>query len=180
MSEMSTNTALRHDHPDAPPAVRAAHQLWAEIERAQTQRDDVDALITRLAATLETLLDGLPRAERDDFRLRLARLRTGDLAPTDGRGKDVHNNIIELFKRTGRKGWTIPDIHAALGNDGEEADPKLVKAIYNAVNYLAKKGTLRRISWGQYVVRETGIGVAEHLDHIVPDDGTIRRSENDD
>jgi len=176
---MSTN-AHKHDPESPPPAVRAASQLWAEIERANARREDANALINRLAATLETLIDGLPAAERDDYRLRLLKLRGGDLPSTDGRGKDVHNNIVDLFKRTGRKDWTIPEIQAALTKDGQLADPKVVKAIYNAVNYLAKKGMIRRVSWGQYVFSESGAGLAEHWDHLVPDDGAIRRSENDD
>jgi hypothetical protein len=174
---MTHNAALRQHHENASPTVRAAGQLWTEIERAKSKREDADALIKRLAGTLETLLDDLPALERDDYRLRLAKLRNGEA--TDGRGKDVHNNIIDLLKRTGRRDWTVPEIQAELSKGGEEADPKVVKAIYNAVNYLARKGTLRRVSWGQYIF-ESGGGVADYLDHLVPDDGTVRRSENDD
>jgi hypothetical protein len=173
MSEMSENAALRQHQDAASPTVRAAGQLWAEIERAKAQREDADALIKRLAGTLEILLDDLPASERNDYRQRLAKLRNGETI--DGRGKDVHNNIIDLLKRTGRRDWTVPEIQAALSKEGEEADPKVVKAIYNAVHYLAKKGMLRRVSWGQYVSCESGGGVADYLDHIVPDDGTIRR-----
>jgi hypothetical protein len=52
-----------------------------------------------------------------------------------------------------------------------------VKAIYNTVNYFAKTGRLRRVSRGEYIFRDTGAGVATD---DIPDDGTIRRSENDD
>jgi hypothetical protein len=180
MSEMSTQVAPRHDHGSASPTARAAGQLWAEIEHACTQRDNADALVKRLANTLELLIEELPAAEQDEYRRRLAKLRAGDVSLSDGRGKEVHNNIIDLFRRSDRKDWTVPDIQAALSKGGEEGDPKLVKAIYNAVNYLAKKGTLKRVSWGQYLFCETGGGVADYLDHVAPDDGTIRRSENDD
>lgn len=178
MSEMAQSMSLQQDHQGALPAVRAAAQLWAEIERAQGRRDDADSLIKRLATTLETLLDGLPAIKRDDYRLRLAKLR--EIASGEGHGKEVHNNIIGLFKRAGHRDLSIPEIQTALNKAGEEADPKLVKAIYNALNYLAKKGTIRRVSWGQYVFSESGAGVAENWDHVVPDDGRIRRSENDD
>ncbi len=174
MSKVST---LRIESDNASPTAIAAAQLWAEIERASAQRDDATALVKRLAMTLEVLVGDLPLAEQNEYRERLAKLHGGDVA--DGRGKDVHNNIIDLLKRTGRKEWTVPEIQTALIEDGTEADPKLVKAIYNAVNYLAKKGTLRRVSWGQYMFSEIGAGIAGNFDHI-PDDGTIRRSENDD
>lgn len=180
MSEMSINPALRQHQDHTSPTVRAAGQLWAEIERAKSQRDGADALVKRLATTLETLLDSLPSSERDSYRLRLSKLRSGEAPLADGRGKEVHNNVIDLLRRTGRRDWSIPEIQAALSKNGGEAEPKLVKAIYNAVNYLAKKGTLRRVSWGQYVFCETGAGLADQLDHVVRDDGTIRRSENDD
>jgi hypothetical protein len=180
MSEMSVQAVLRHNLEQPSPTARAARQLWSEIERASAQRDDADALVKRLAGTLEVLLEELPATERDDYRRRLAKIRGADGSLSDGRGKEVHNNIIDLLKRTGRKDWTIPEIQAAMSREGQEADPKLVKAIYNAVHYLAKKGTLRRVSWGQYVFCETGGGISDYLDHVVPDDSTIRRSENDD
>jgi hypothetical protein len=176
---MSPQGVLRRDPSTASPTARAARQLWAEIERARTQRDDADALVTRLAGTLELLIEELPAAERDDYQRRLAKVRAGYGSVSDTRGKDVYHNIIDLFKRSERKGWTVPDIQAAL-KGGEETDPKFAKAVYNAVNYLAKKGTIKRVSWGQYIFYENGAGVADYLDSVVPDDGTIRRSENDD
>src|SRR5262245_13796665 len=122
MSEMSQNTAVRQHRENTSPTVRAADQLWDEIERARAQREDADDLVKRLAGTLETLLDDLPAPERNDYRLRLTKLRNGETI--DNRGKEVHNNIIDLFKRTGRKDWTVPEIQAALSKGGEEADPK--------------------------------------------------------
>jgi hypothetical protein len=179
MSEMSAQATLRHDLGGTSPTARAVRQLWAEIERVRTQRDHADALVKRLADTLELLLDELPAAERDDYRRRLAVIRGGDGSLSEGRGKEVYQNVVDLFKRSPGRDWAISDIHAALCKDGPD-DPKFAKAIYNAVNYLAKKGTLRRVSWGQYVFCEIGAGIADYLDGVVPDDGTIRRSENDD
>jgi hypothetical protein len=181
MSEMVTQATLHHDLDSTSPTARAVRQLWAEIERACARRDDADALVKRLASTLELLLDELPAAERDDYRRRLAKIRGGDWSLSEGRGTEVHQNVIDLFKRGGRRDWTVPDIQAALSKAGEETDPRFAKAIYNTLNYLAKKGTIKRVSWGQYIFCDIGAGIADHdLDGIIPDDGTIRRSENDD
>jgi hypothetical protein len=177
---MNTQQAPRADLANASPTSRAARQLLAEIERAYTRRDEADALLRRLAGTLELLLDELPAPERDDYRLRLTQRLGRKGALSDSRGKELYHNVIDLFRRSGRKDWAVPDIQAALSKDGEGPDQKLAKAIYNTVNYLAKKGTIKRVSWGQYVFCEVGAGVADHLDNVVPDDGTIRRSENDD
>jgi hypothetical protein len=177
---MIAQEALHPDLESASPTSRAAHQLWAEIERARSNRDHAEALVKRLVGTLEVLLDALPVAEQEEYRRRLAHVGV-DGSLSDGRGgKEVYHNVIELFKRSGGKELTVPEIQTALSKDGDEINPKLAKAIYNSLNYFAKKGLLKRVSWGQYVFRETSAGVGDFLDDAVPDDGTIRRSENDD
>jgi hypothetical protein len=169
---MSPKEEPRGTAEDAPPTVRAAVQLWAEIERARRERDAADALVQRLEGTLELLLDGLPAAERDEYRRLVDEVRAGAGA-AKSRGGEVYGNVIELFRQTGRREWTIPEIQSALNEIGKEAD---LKAIYNTINYFAKTGRLQRISRGQYLVR--GIGGILPIEGVA-DDGTVRESEND-
>ena len=135
-----------------PSAVRAALQLWTEIERAQDERDAANALVNRLADTLERLLDGLPAAEQQDYQRRLSEIR-GSGAQSDSRGGEVYSNVIELFRRSGPREWSIPEIQDALSEKEKPIDPKTVKAIYNTINYFVKTGRLQRIARGRFLVR---------------------------
>ncbi len=163
-------------HADTSKAVLAAVRLWTEIERAKNERDAAAGLVNRLADTLELLLGSLPAGEQDEYRRRLDEVRGGG-SSADSRGGEVYGNVIELFRRAGRKEWSIPEIQDALGEKGQALDPKTVKAIYNTINYFAKTGRLQRISRGRYLVRD--LGAALDVAEEISDDGTTRTTEHD-
>ena len=167
------NAERAHDYMQTEPApnVRAALQLWAEIDRARNDRNV--ALIGRLAGTLELLLEGLPTAEREEYQRRLNVIRDG-VSPRNNRGGEVYGNIIELFQKSGQREWTALKIQDALNKIGKEAE---IKAIYNTINYFARTGRLQRIARGVYLLKE--IGGLIHLEGV-PDDGTTRMTEHED
>jgi Fe2+ or Zn2+ uptake regulation protein len=80
--------------------------------------------------------------------------------------------VIALFQKNQRAEWTVPDIQSELEKGG--AAPE-AKALYNALNYLAKSGRLRRVARGRYVVAHIGVEV----DYDDFDDGTTRLTEHD-
>jgi hypothetical protein len=157
---------------DAPSGVRAALQLWTEIERARSERDAADALTARLTGTLELLIESLPVAERAEYQRRLIEIRSAPLRPT--RGGEVYENVIELFRDSGSREWTFQEIQNALHQRGKTADPK---SIYNLINYFTKTGRLQRIARGRYFVRDFGAGA--HGAEDLGNDGTTRFTEHD-
>jgi hypothetical protein len=125
---------------------------------------------------VELVIRSLPPSEQDEYRRRLDEVRGSGSSP-DTRGGEVYGNVIELFRRHGRREWSISEIQDALGERGQALDSKTVKAIYNTINYFAKTGRLQRISRGRYLVRDLGVGldIAEDMG----DDGTTRSTEHD-
>ena len=151
--------------------IRAASHMWREILRARHQRDIADNIIRKYAETLELLIDGLPPAERDGFRGRLAEVKR-DTAPDLQRVGEVSGNVIELFRKATDRTLSVSEVQNRLSEGGKPAD---TKAIYNTMNYLVKTGLLKRVSRGLYSLREFGFGLdADGL----PDDGTVRGSEH--
>jgi hypothetical protein len=173
---MNAEPIRRPSADDTPAAVRAALQLWTEIERARNERDAAAALVSRLAATLELLLDGLPAAARQEYQRRLDEIR-GSGVPADNRGGEIYSNVIELFRRSGPREWSMAEIQDALGEKEKPVDPKTVKAIYNTINYFVKTGRIERVARGRFFVRELGASV-DVVDDVV-DHGTTRTTEHD-
>jgi hypothetical protein len=155
----------------AEPSVRAALHLMAEIERAHHERLAADTRVRKFGEALSLMLESLPQPERLEIQHRLDRVRSN--AHTSGRSGEMHDNVVALFKHHSKREWSIPEIQAELTKDGGPVDSK---ALYNAVNYLAKTGRLRRVSRGQYLV--LGIGAGLDVDGIA-EDGTSRASEHD-
>jgi hypothetical protein len=172
---MNQSEAIRYVR-DASPSVRAATKLLAEIERARSERNATDGLIKRLGDTLKLLLGDLPPDVREDYRRRLAGVREIGQRP-DNRAGEIYSNVVELFRREGRREWSVSEVQDALGDDEKQPDPKTIKAIYNALNYLAKTGRLQRISRGRYLV--LGVGAAVDFAEDFGDQSTTRMTEHD-
>ncbi len=151
-------------------ARRALIHLFDEFERARLERDAADKRLARFAQTIQVLLDALPQEERGDLSRRFEEIRSG----TQHRGGEVFGNVIALFRRDPRKEWTVPEVQSALEKSSGPVD---AKAVANAIGYLTKTGCLKRIARGHYIALDFGAAIVD-LDG--PDDGTGRRSENDD
>lgn len=145
--------------------------MWTEIERARGERDAAEALVNRLAGTLELLIESLTPVERAEYERRRGELRN---SPRPPRGGEVYENVIELFRESGNREWTFQEIQSALHERGKSADPK---SIYNLINYFTKTGRIQRIARGRYLVRGLGAGV--HVAEDFGDDGTTRATEHD-
>ena len=107
--------------------------------------------ITRLALSL---IDVIPPERREQYVTRLNGLRA--YAPELPRGGPVYDNVVQLLKsRRDKTLWNAPQIQTALKERGTEADQK---AILNTLNYLERKGRLKRMWRGHYVVHDLGAG----------------------
>ena len=112
---------------------------------------------------VDTLMNVLPEDRRAVFLERTKGFR----APTPAsRGGETYDNVVDLFTRMKRPFWTASDIHNELSNAGKVAE---IQQIHNVLNYLMRKGRLKRISRGRYFDTESGAGI-ETSDKSQPDD----------
>jgi hypothetical protein len=63
------------------------------------------------------------------------------------RAGEVLGAIVKLLPR--QRDWMVDDIRKRVAGTGVGASPK---EIYNAIGYLARKGHVRRVGYGRYVV----------------------------
>jgi hypothetical protein len=150
---------------------RLLPHLFNEYEKVRAERDAAEIRLTRFVETINLLIEGLPIADKAEYRRRFEEVRSG----TVQRGGELYSNVIALFRRDQRLEWTVPDAQAALATNGVKAD---AKALNNTFVYLANRGLLQRVSRGRYVVTGYGIGT-ETSDELSRDDGTQRVSEHD-
>jgi hypothetical protein len=115
-----------------------------------------------------------PSGEEEERRARIKRIASGVLnsvflALSEQDREDVLDEIIEQLRpiptpRAGevldaivrllprRKDWTAQHLREGVSEKGVSANPK---EVYNAIGYLVRKGHMRRIGYGRYVVNGT-------------------------
>ena len=169
---MNAARSFRTSPSGVPSASRQAveHQLQ-EYHLARTARDEAEARLRNCSETLQILISTLPVDQKVEFEQR--RLNLDGSGVIETRGGETFNNVVQLFARSRRREWSIPDVQAELTKSGFEAE---TKSVYNAVAYLARSGKLQRVSRGRYVV--VGLGIGIDLDHDQYD-GVSRLSEHD-
>ena len=104
-----------------------------------------------LAAAIEIVLRSLPPEQREQIKRNL--LEDVRPIPTP-RGGPVLRLIASTLPR--QQQWTAKDIREAIQGQRIAASPK---QIYNALGYLCRKGHIRQISYGHYVVEGIGAGI---------------------
>ena len=104
-----------------------------------------------LAAAIEIVLRSLPPEQREGIKRNL--LEDVQPIPTP-RGGPVLRVIASTLPR--QRQWTAKDIREVIRAKGIPASPK---QIYNALGYLCRKGHIRQISYGHYVVEGIGAGI---------------------
>ncbi len=116
--------------------------------RAEAATDErIDAIIQAISMLLETLSP----AEREHV-LRAVR------PATTPRAGEVLDTVIRLLPR--ETAWTVSKVRQDVAAAGIEAT---AKEVYNAVGYLARRGHVRRLGYGRYVVMGVGIVTADDL-----------------
>jgi hypothetical protein len=70
----------------------------------------------------------------------------------------VLGTLVRLLPR--RAEWTVEEIKQEIASRGIEATPK---EVYNSLGYLVRKGRVRRVGYGQYVVDGVGLTTTDDL-----------------
>ncbi|WP_315729005.1 hypothetical protein [Bradyrhizobium sp. SZCCHNS2015] len=101
---------------------------------------------------LNSTFEALSEDDRQDVLDKLTELLRPIPAPRAG---DVLGAIVKVLPL--RKQWTVQHLREEVAEKGVSANPK---EVYNAIGYLVRKGHMRRIGYGRYLVDGGGVVVA--------------------
>ena len=114
---------------------------------------------------VRSLLSRLPASEQQ----RAMRELTAALCPISApQAGEVLGTIVQLLPR--RQNWNVTELKEQVAAAGVQAT---AKEVYNALGYLTRKGHIRRVGYGRYVVGGAGIVTSDDLG------GEPARDEND-
>lgn len=123
------------------------HQMHADRE--------VDA---RLSDAVDTIKFMLARFSSEERELILKQI-TDFVRPIPvERAGTVLGLIIKMLPK--KRAWTIDDLKTEIKEKGLEAQDK---EVYNAMGYLTRKGHIRRVGYGRYVVDGVEVVTADNL-----------------
>jgi predicted transcriptional regulator of viral defense system len=74
------------------------------------------------------------------------------------RAGEVLGAIVRLLPQ--RESWTVAELKQTIDERGIPATPR---EVYNAVSYLARKGHIRRVGYGRYLIDGVPVVTADHL-----------------
>jgi hypothetical protein len=98
----------------------------------------------KIGEAIKLLLSALPPAEQDRLLQEIIDAIRPIPAPRAG---EVLGAIVRFLPR--RRQWTVDDIKREVAALSIEAAPK---EIYNSMGYLVRKGRVKRIGYGRYLV----------------------------
>jgi hypothetical protein len=124
-----------------------------------------------VVSAIKLLIAGLPPPEQERVLIELNRQFRP--IPTERAG-DVLATIVRLLPS--RRQWKVEDLRQGVDAQNVEATPK---EVYNALSYLARKGRIRRVGYGRYVldgaelttVDDLGLPPTRHEDEYRTDKG---------
>jgi hypothetical protein len=123
--------------------------------RAESAPDPDRLRVEKTLELIETLLSSLPKADRARF----VRGLTATIKPMSGpRAGEVLGEIVRLLPQ--RQSWTVAELKQTIDERGITASPK---EVYNAVSYLTRKGHIRRVGYGRYLIDGVPVVTADHL-----------------
>lgn len=124
-------------------------------QRAESAPDPDRLRVEKTLELIETLLSSLPKADRARF----VRSLTATIKPMSGpRAGEVLGEIVRLLPQ--RQSWTVAELKQTIDERGITASPK---EVYNAVSYLTRKGHIRRVGYGRYLIDGVPVVTADHL-----------------
>jgi hypothetical protein len=74
------------------------------------------------------------------------------------KAEEVMGTIIKLFPRD--RAWSVAELKGKIAEHGIEAKPK---EVYNAIGYLNRKGHIKRVGYGRYVIDGVEIATSDDL-----------------
>jgi hypothetical protein len=122
--------------------------------------------VSALALTVETAIHALLNTlTPEDCQTVLARLQAQRPANPTPRAGEVLGAVVHVLEheRARRSQWSVSDIKEAVKSAGIDASDK---QFYNAIGYLARKGRIEQIGYGQYRLIDYGV-IIETLDELI-------------
>jgi hypothetical protein len=122
------------------------------VHRLESQNDDAErrARIAKIAnGVASSVFEPLSDDDRQSVLDELIEMLRPIPVPRAG---EVLDAIVRLLPR--KKEWNVQDLKESVLEKGVSANPK---EVYNAIGYLTRKGHMRRIGYGRYVVDGTVI-----------------------
>jgi hypothetical protein len=134
-------------------ALDDADEALARVKAQRHALAVAEAEANKRVQLAEALLSSLPPERSGMYRWRIDSLRPARA----GRGTTTtYESIVELFAEHPPREWSAPQIHQSLAGKGVAAEPE---QIHNVLQYLWRKGRLRRVSRGRYWSAEHGVGI---------------------
>ena len=109
----------------------------------------------QISSLIKTLIRELPADERDKLFAEITEMLHPISAPKAGA---VLGTIVRLLPK--QRDWTVQDLKRDVTARGVEASPK---EIHNALGYLTRKGQIRRVAYGRYVVEGVEVVTSDDL-----------------
>lgn len=114
-----------------------------------------DSRVRTVIDAVKLLLDALALDEQHDV-LKAINQQVQPIATP--RAGELLGKIVRWIPRD--SAWTVEDAKREVAAQGIEASPK---EIYNAIAYLSRKGHVRRIGYGRYIVDGVGVTTSDDL-----------------
>jgi hypothetical protein len=122
---------------------------------SQRNPDNANALSQTVVYAIKELVCVLSPADR----ARVLREITEIIRPIPvARAGKVLGAIVRILPA--QKRWTVDQLKQSIADQGIEAPPK---EVYNAVGYLVRKGHIRRVGYGRYIVEGIEVVTSEDL-----------------
>jgi hypothetical protein len=111
------------------------------------------------AGAIRAILAALPTDDRERVLRELGEMIRSIPAPQAGK---VLGKIVEFLPK--KKEWTVTEIKGMLVSGGVEATHK---EVYNSLGYLSRKGHIKKIGYGRYLISGILLVTADDL-HVEP------------
>lgn len=115
----------------------------------------LDPRSSDVAGKIEDLLRTLSESQRDRVLQVVAKAVQPIAVPQAG---EVLGTVVRLLRRGSQ--WSVESIKSGVASEGLQATPK---EIYNALGYLTRKGHVRRIGYGRYIVDGMEVVTSDEL-----------------
>ncbi len=143
----SYEQALRKAIEDYETSIRA-------VELAQQQLQAAQLSAAEFLSIARQLVKLVPDDCKDRYTQRIEGLE--NQSDSSGRPKTELKTVERLLRQDVQREWTAIDIGTELRERGSNVE---MKSISNTLQYMYKRGDLKRIGRGKYVVVGLGIGV---------------------
>lgn len=118
--------------------------VMSDVVRSLSSNEPINQQSDTIAEVVKKLLSTLPKSEQQRILSELSAILEPIPAPRAG---EILDAIIQLLRR--KQDWSVTDVKGEVAASGVQATPK---EIYNALGYLVRKGHVKRVGYGRYLV----------------------------